>query len=49
MNKDGELNKEDSFAHSQNTGGNNQILVQSQIDLNPEDIMVLKIFAQVIL
>lgn len=39
LTKDGEKIKEENYP----------ILVQSQIDLNPEDIVVLKLFAQVYL
>lgn len=47
LNKDVELTKEDSLDNQEGSSSENKILVQSQIDLNPEDIMVLKIFAQV--
>ncbi len=39
--------KEELSDTKENSSTNNQILVQSQIDLNPEDIMVIKIFSQV--
>ena len=47
INKEGESNKEENYSNTENTAIYSQILKQSQIDLNPEDVMVLKIFAQV--
>lgn len=47
INKEGESSKENHSNSENNTGVHSQIIVQSQIDLNPEDVMALKIFAQV--